>query len=274
MKTPFSQRYGFKPETPIQINSISESLKNALWTVIWTDFFKSNGFHLFFTMDISFSRFNEHYWTKYLREPIDTVPALGSGEAIRKAIRKKYFELPWDETYDLIEYLADYSASINKPIYSQLNAALEAEHSAYRFVAQILTPITEPDEIEALEAAVTDKAFVAVSAHFKAALNLYSDLNNPDYRNSIKESISAVECMAKIVAKNNKATLSDALKTLEKNGQLHKALKDGFEKLYAYTSDADGIRHAMLAEDNLTQADARYFLLSCTSFVNYLKSKM
>ncbi len=38
--------------------------------------------------------------------------------------------------------------------------------------------------------------------------------------------------------------------------------------------DADGIRHAMLEEPELTAADARYFLLSCTSFVNYLKAQI
>ena len=66
--------------------------------------------------------------------------------------------------------------------------------------------------------------------------------------------------------------LGDALKEIEKKRSLHKALKGGFIKLYGYTNDADGIRHAMMDEPNLTQADARYFLLSCTSFVNYLKA--
>lgn len=80
--------------------------------------------------------------------------------------------------------------------------------------------------------------------------------------------------MARIVAESPKATLSDALKAMEKSGTLHPALKEGFMKLYAYTSDEGGIRHAMLDEPNLTAADARYFLLSCTSFVNYLKSQL
>ena len=80
--------------------------------------------------------------------------------------------------------------------------------------------------------------------------------------------------MARIVSEKPKATLSDALKAIEKNGLLHEALKDGFIKLYGYTSDADGIRHAMLDEPTLTAADARYFLLSCTSFVNYLKAQI
>ena len=115
---------------------------------------------------------------------------------------------------------------------------------------------------------------LAFDAHIQQALDLYAKRENPDYRNSIKESILAVESMARIVSKKPKATLSDALKAIEKNGLLHEALKDGFIKLYGYTSDADGIRHAMLDEPTLTAADARYFLLSCTSFVNYLKAQI
>jgi len=35
----------------------------------------------------------------------------------------------------------------------------------------------------------------------------------------------------------------------------------------------NGIRHAMLEEPNIGVEDAKFFLLACTSFVNYLKSK-
>jgi len=61
---------------------------------------------------------------------------------------------------------------------------------------------------------------------------------------------------------------------LEKKERLHPALKDGFTKLYGYTNDDDGIRHAMLDEPNIDQSDAKYFLLSCTSFINYLKANL
>jgi hypothetical protein len=131
----------------------------------------------------------------------------------------------------------------------------------------------EPSDA-ALQAAVNDDRFAGVSLQLKRAVQLYSDRKNTDYWNSIKESISAVESMAKIITSNDKATLVDALRTLERGGKLHTALKDGFIKLYAYTSDEDGIRHAMMQEPNLSEADAPYFLLSCTSFVNYLKSQM
>jgi hypothetical protein len=41
------------------------------------------------------------------------------------------------------------------------------------------------------------------------------------------------------------------------------SLKGAFEKLYGYTSDADGIRHALLEEDSVTFEQAN----SCLLFV-------
>jgi hypothetical protein len=155
-----------------------------------------------------------------------------------------------------------------------LNNVLVRELSAYRIVSNVVTDITDEAEIEMLEQALEDDRFSGVAGHLASALDHYSNRAHPDYRNSIKESISAVESMARIVSGNPKATLGDALKTIAARGALHTSLKDGFLKLYGYTSDEGGIRHAMMDEPNLTDTDARYFLLSCTSFVNYLKAQV
>jgi hypothetical protein len=72
------------------------------------------------------------------------------------------------------------------------------------------------------------------------------------------------------VSNDKKATLGEALKVLEKRGVLHPALKSAFSSLYGYTSDAEGIRHALMEESNLTSADARFMLISCSAFVNYV----
>ena len=40
--------------------------------------------------------------------------------------------------------------------------------------------------------------------------------------------------------------------------------------MYGYTSDADGIRHAMTEASDLTYSDAKYMLVTCTAFVNYV----
>jgi hypothetical protein len=109
----------------------------------------------------------------------------------------------------------------------------------------------------------------------KRALDLLADRKSPDYRNSIKESISAVEAICSLVAGSSSATLGQALKELEKKKSvdMHPALKGAFDKLYGYTSDAEGIRHALLKESNLDFEDAKFMLVSCSAFINYLRAK-
>lgn len=54
---------------------------------------------------------------------------------------------------------------------------------------------------------------------------------------------------------------------------MHSDLKEAFKKLYGYTSDADGIRHALMDESNLDFEDAKFMLVSCSAFTNYLIAK-
>ena len=102
------------------------------------------------------------------------------------------------------------------------------------------------------------------------SLNILEEYSLKDFDNSIKESISSVEAMCQILTKNSKATLGDALKLLK--DKIHPAMKSAFEKLYGYTSDANGIRHANgLGEGDSTFEEAKYMLISCSAFINYLK---
>jgi hypothetical protein len=51
-------------------------------------------------------------------------------------------------------------------------------------------------------------------------------------------------------------------------------LKTSFSALYDYTSDADGIRHGMLDEPELSFVDAKYMLIVCSGFINYVTGKL
>lgn len=155
-----------------------------------------------------------------------------------------------------------------------LNNSLTEGNSAYRIISEKVTEITSEQEIQSIEEAVNNtNPYSGVQQHLKQALQLMSDRKNPDYRNSIKESISAVESICKIVTQDEKATLGTALKIIEDKFGLHQALKKSLSQLYGYTSDADGIRHAMLEESNLSYIDAKFMLVACTNFINYLIDK-
>lgn len=150
---------------------------------------------------------------------------------------------------------------------------LEREMSGYRFVNNLITPITDEIELKEIEDALNESKltkYSGVHTHLETALEKLSDRKNPDYRNSIKESISAVESISKIISENPKAELGQALKGLEEKIKLHNALKKGFISLYGYTSDEDGIRHAMLENPEIEFEDAKFMLVSCSAFVNYL----
>ena len=120
------------------------------------------------------------------------------------------------------------------------------------------------------------KAYSSVNTHITKALEHYADRDNPDYENSIKESISAVEAMCCIITglQGKTATLGNALGALEKSGvKIHGAMKGAFEKLYGYTSDENGIRHGGIDFVNAPAEDAKYMLIACSAFVNYLIEK-
>ena len=105
---------------------------------------------------------------------------------------------------------------------------------------------------------------------------MLSDKKSPDYINSIKESISAIEAICKLISKNEKTDLGGALAIIEGQGKinLHPALRRAFTNLYGYTCDADGIRHAFKDEKvNSDFDEAKFMLVSCSAFVNYLISK-
>lgn len=140
------------------------------------------------------------------------------------------------------------------------------ENVNHRIIDGVITDIVNDEEIKAVEETL-DTPYIEISKHFSKAIeHLYS---NKDYANSIKESITSVELMCQII-NGGKDSLGKTLKNLKVN--IHPALSKGFESIYGYTSDASGIRHANgLGEKDATFLEAKYMLISCSAFINYLK---
>jgi len=174
----------------------------------------------------------------------------------------------------------EFVESIRSSFYSgsrakDFNGVLAAELSAYRFVEGKLAPISSEQDNQTVERAIaqTSDAYSPTSEHLKQAVALLARKPIPDYRNSIKESISAVEAICAVVTGDPKATLGQALKVIDSQAPIHGALRSAFEKLYGYTSDAEGIRHALLEENTLEQEDAIFMLVTCSAFVSYVIAK-
>ena len=160
---------------------------------------------------------------------------------------------------------------------NELNKIFEEEHVPYRIVKDnssgycYIIRLTNKEEIKEIENVFNlPEKYKPVQEHLNKALKLYSDRKNPDYENSIKESISAVESLAQIIL-GERGTLGQLIKELP----IENSLKRGFSSLYGWTSAEHGIRHGKAnASKKSLEAEARYMLVTCSAFINYVIAKL
>jgi hypothetical protein len=270
----FSQRKGLKPtKSIVQVDSMDAELRNGLWNALQVFYWRTSKGTYRVSDRVNIDLLLHFIWRDFFKQPVDTIPELW--ERAYRDLRKWFFECDWNEVYDFIEFVAANSVGEFEPerFMNFCNTILEREMSAYRFIDGVVVQLTAEEEIAEIEQVLNAPVpLKPVSTHLRTALELLSDRTKPDYRNSIKESISAVESICNLIT-GGKDTLGDALKKVETTVAIHPALKKGFGNIYGYTSDASGIRHALLEEANLDFEDAKFMFVSCSTFINYLVSK-
>lgn len=275
----FSERYGYKPaRAALQIDSMDDALRNGLWSLlqnyVWTKGRTTSS--VYGTIGLSSGEnpslwaLSRSLWLDFFKKPVDTLKY--DWREVLRELREFFFKASWHDVYDFVEFVVGaYPANgFRDNFCSDCNRILEREMSAYRFVDGILTRIVDEVEIDEIEEAAKASNGPVVQ-HLRRSLELMSDRSNPDYRNSVKESISAVESLV-IATAGKRGTLGDLLKRLDNVG-LHPALKSAFGSLYGYTSDESGVRHALLEKDRVEFEDAKFMLVVCSAFVNFVNGK-
>ena len=269
----FSQRIGKRPvKDQLQIEAMDADLKNGLWNILHLAHLSRLGDNHLSYLGGGYLEFAESAWRSFFKLPLDEMPDWGP--QFVKAVKDWFYESEWYDSFDFIEFVARFDNDNGYvEVEQEFNNVLKQEVSGYRLIEGQLVQITSEEEIAEVQEAldtVRRTRLPGVDEHLTAALSKLSDRKNPDYRNSIKESISAVESIAKIISDDPKAELGKALKIIETKVGLHPALKRGFSAIYGYTSDEGGIRHALMEANNVDFEDAKYMLVSCSAFINYL----
>jgi hypothetical protein len=259
--------------TELQKEGMDEALRVALWNVLdlamWQDL---RGEH-YLIWDAPLTVLVKRIWWHFLDQPLDRLPDTSS-EVVEDFRSIVLGDSDWHYVFDFIEFLVQETGDTHGRMPVQLNAVLKRHMSAYRIIGDQVVEVTEEEQVAAIETALTDtRPLSGVREHLQNALRLFSDRETPDYPNSIKESISAVEAMCRLVIGDSNATLGKALKKIEPELAVHPALKGAFDKLYGYTSNQGGIRHAMVDDTQVGLTEARYMLVACSAFVSYLIDK-
>lgn len=259
-----------------QKNSIDQDLRNSIWNVINLLFLDTSEYYSDFKNYRNFSLYRA-IWISFFRYKINEMPT--SIYSYIESLDNSFQSLAWNEVFGLTEFIAKYLNN-NKnnlaEIYCEyINAVLERENSIYRLINNFVIPIEEKHEKDEIENALSNLANInSVKIHIVTALRLLSQKEKPDYRNSIKESITAVEGLCSIISRDKSSSLGKALDKIENKIVINPALKIAFDKLYGYRSSSDGIRHNATANSQeLYSEDARYWLISCSAFINYLIQK-
>lgn len=263
----FSERHGYvEVRTAIQRESMDPLLRTDLWNVtkIVHDAVTT------YTTYTSESALCRGIWQNLWRENADEIPYQPS--RFGKVLKAQIHNSEWFAVYDLIEYIAENieDGRLRLEAVEAYNNALARNLAGYRIVNFKITPVDSETDVLAIEDGLRDSEPLAGARHhLNQALSLLSDRTKPDYANSMKESISAVEATCNAIT--GKRTLGEALKHLKDSGmQLHPALETAWSKMYGYTSDEDGIRHFATDQPKVDQAQAKYFLITCSAFVSLL----
>lgn len=278
----FSQREGKAPlPEPMQLDHIPRKFRQLAWKSIEEEISRLT--------DYVSDDFDYHYWTSsfhditnsyhfdVLEEPHDEIRY--DAHENSKFVRDNIWNGTYHEVLTLIEYiLRDKRCSEN--LYKNLVDAFDTTPTAY-FVGDVngLPTVMPRPSREAGEAtkqaieAIHESGMDGAATHLRQAAE---HINARQYADSIADSISAAESAARIIDPKANKTLGPALDSLERVGLLkHPALKEAFKKLYGYTSNEQGILHALLDKDSADVGldEAVFMFGACASFAAYLVSK-
>jgi len=266
----FSDRLGItQPPNEIQVDTINDDLRNSLWNWILEVLQYDRG-----------EKSIRLIWKDHFKMPLNE---LNNSYSRNVALLHEYFvKSEWFEAYNFVEFIfQNIVVKVQRPnsfkaVEDNLNHVLERELAGYRMLNMELVPITDKQEVESVRQAMSEPSSLGLegpSLHITKALSLLGKKPEPDYANSIKESISAVESICKLLTGEKSGGIDKALAKLSAQTSLHPALKQALSNLYGYTSDESGIRHAILETKNIGFAEAKFMLVACSTFVNFVVEK-
>jgi len=268
----FPERYGYvEARTVVQRESIDDDTRTLIWNLIYALITEIG--------NISSRQGTDGeddlamiVYSDFLKYPLDeyNVPRV-----VWKLIKKVALDEQWYRLFELVEFMLKpklLTSQMRDRLAIAINNELEANLVGYRVIDDKVTPIDSQEEADAITKALRDATshpLNGVRHHLSTSIKKLADREHPDYANSIKESISAVEAIAELITGEN--ILSKAIRKLPSSGiAVHPALLEAWVKMYGWTSDENGVRHSAAAVPTVDQATAKYMLVTCSAFVSWL----
>ena len=264
----FSKRYGLRP-TPegLMYEDVPEQARVGLYHVV-KQFFEKH-YDLYKALCIA------------LRIPLDRGIAesyLSWDYLASEAIEKLIMNCQWWQFYDICEVLwqgLEYERE--KDSFSEeINNLFREEHLGFELrdgkVEKVGSGFIDAHVKEA-RYLLKEPEFKGADKHFEKALKALNTRPNPDVENCIKDAVSAIESVGRIIVGDDKALLSKIIKDMAGEGIIPKPLDGVIQKIYAYRGDQPGVAHGLVGTSEVTIDEAEFVLAMSAAIIIYLVKK-
>lgn len=273
-----AQRYEEIP-TPLKLEELPDTARTQIWSLLYfhLEQSKRSATGLRVRIDVSGN------WEEILRKTHCFLDNLALDdwnpdfETNRKKFRLHIEKDPFNHVFDRLQFIMR-DRNCPRQFIRDLTRVFELCRLAYtidRGPPPTILPAATPEEGKALLKslhALRQAGLSSGTSHLHAASEC---LNRRDWAGSVRESIHAVESVARTI--NPKArTLTPALKSIEEQQKaLHPDLREAFVKLYHYASELRNSRHGQPEGKTPTAGmdEAIFMLGACASFASYLWRK-
>lgn len=273
----FSQAEGLESlPQPLALGELSQEVRSLLWREVYENLNAYRDHDDITDIDELGGPWWKILYDKHVE--VDHLPVNEFGSEFHEnadILKSLIMEEEWNKVFDFLQFVMRH-AGCPPELFDGVCQALKAGRAAYTVIPDgpTIIPSATPEEGAAITEAfrlVAEAGFDGARSHLRAAADA---LNERDSAGSVRESIHAVESVARRLNADASKALTPALDALAKQINMHPALKAGFSKIYGYTSDKAGIRHALLEGDaDVDVVDATFMLGACASFVTYLINK-
>ncbi len=265
----FEQAEGVEP-LPAQLlpKELSQELRALLWALVYEGLRQDLRYG-----DVAGSWRSILYAYHVTREHLPVDEFIDDFQYLTNKLKVMFMRSDYVRIFGFLQYVIRHESQPHN-FDGDFDFLLEKGRAGYRVLdGKTIIPIASDAELTTLKHAFADLAtseFRGARSHLQTA---GSELTAGNYTSSIRESIHAVESVARTLAPSGK--LSEALAKLEKSAAIHGSLKSGFLSIYGYTSNEQGIRHPLLEDSQarVDEADALFMIGACAAFVSYMIHK-
>jgi len=269
----FSDRYKLRSTAHGLVNdSLNESTRVGIFYILESSIEDQNILSLWLAICFSLR----------IRKERRDAFAKSSKNTIIAEIENILVNTEWENVFTICEVVHNYLYGVAgygnwyESFQLKINNLFSDEQIGFKMIKgkieRVRDAFAEAHNVEA-RVLLSQSEFAGADAHFGKAIKALNVRPNPDVENCVKDAVSAVESVARVIAKNEKILLSDFVKEGAVKGIIPKPLDEAIQKIYAYRGNEPGVAHGAVSPSKVTIDEAEFVLAMSAAAIIYLVKK-